>query len=122
MRWLLDQGLPQSATGLLNQSGHDAVHVGHFGMAKASDTEILKLGRDDDRIVVTLDADFHSILVHSREGKPSVVRIREEGLKALEPSEILDRIGKRFERELTKGCLLTYLKGKARIRKIPFSD
>jgi predicted nuclease of predicted toxin-antitoxin system len=122
MRWLLDQGLPQSATGLLNQSGHDAVHVGHFGMAKASDAEILNLGREAYRVVVTLDADFHSLLAHSREGKPSVVRIREEGLKAPELSEILDRIGKRFEAELTEGCLLTYLKGKVRIRKIPFSD
>lgn len=60
----------------------DALHVGDLGMASASDLEILADGREQRRIVVTLDSDFHALLALSGSSKPSVIRIREEGLKA----------------------------------------
>ena len=119
MRWLLDQGLPRGATALLRRLGHDAVHVGDLNLSMASDSEILLRGFEEDRVVATLDADFHAILAQTGAGKPSVVRIREEGLKAGELAEILSRIAGRFETELSKGCLLTYLKATVRIRAIP---
>jgi predicted nuclease of predicted toxin-antitoxin system len=39
-------------------------------------------------IVVTLDADFHAILAVSRASTPSVIRIRMQGLDALEVVEL----------------------------------
>lgn len=119
MRWLLDQGLPRSAVALLSALGDDALHVSSLDMSAAPDTEILAVAAETNRVVVTLDADFHSLMVQSGAGRPSVVRIREEGLKGSSLTAILGLISSRFDKELSAGCLLTYSKGKARVRKLP---
>lgn len=67
---------------MLSQRGVDTVHVGEIGMAAAEDAEILVRGRVEQRVVVTLDADFHTLLALSGATLPSVIRIRLEGLKA----------------------------------------
>lgn len=82
MRFLLDQGLPRSTVLHLHHIGIDSVHVGDRGLATASDSTILELGREEDRIVVTLDADFHKLLAISGAAGPSVIRVRIEGLRA----------------------------------------
>ncbi len=60
--------------------GWDAVHTGDIGMASASDHAILEYARTYDRIIITLDADFHTILALSNAKNPSVVRLRLQGL------------------------------------------
>lgn len=70
MRFLLDQGLPRGAARLLVEAGHDAVHVGDLRMAAAADEMILRFGDRDDRVVVTLDADFHMLLANSGAAGP----------------------------------------------------
>lgn len=82
MKLLLDQGLPRTAVDLLRAVGIDAVHVGDIGYATAEDATILQLARDEQRVVVTLDADFREMLALSGAAAPSVIRIRVEGLRA----------------------------------------
>jgi len=79
---LLDQGLPRTAAGLLREIGRDVQHVSERGMSQAEDVAIIEVARQEERIVVTLDADFHALLAVSGAQKPSVLRIRMEGLKA----------------------------------------
>jgi predicted nuclease of predicted toxin-antitoxin system len=79
MKLLLDQGLPRTAASLLRSHGIDAVHTGEIGLATADDPTLLRLARQQDRIVVTLDADFHALLALSGADKPSVIRLRIEG-------------------------------------------
>lgn len=83
MKLLLDQGLPRSAVGRLRELGVEAVHVGEIGMSGAQDTLILEHARHHGYAVVTLDADFHSILAEQQASEPSVVRLRIEGLKRI---------------------------------------
>jgi predicted nuclease of predicted toxin-antitoxin system len=82
MRLLLDQGLPHSAVLHLKNADIEVAHVGDRGLATASDSKILDFGRQEGRIVVTLDADFHALLALSGATGPSVIRIRIEGLRA----------------------------------------
>ena len=119
MRWLLDTGLPRSATAILNDAQENAIHVGDLGMAKASDTIILNHASDENRIIVTLDADFHALLALTGESKPSVIRIREEGLKAAPLTALLLQIGKKFKNEPESGCVMTFVGGKIRYRALP---
>jgi predicted nuclease of predicted toxin-antitoxin system len=119
MRWLLDQGLPCSSADLLRSQGLDAIHVSEIGMARASDMEIIQLAEQDDRVVVTLDADFHAILANSGKGKPSVIRIRKEGLKAPEICQMVLQVHKRFAASLLAGCVMTVTSDKARVRMLP---
>lgn len=75
-RLLLDQGLPRSSVAKLRDAGVDAVHAGDVGLSRATDSEILQYAVENDRVVVTLDADFHTMLALQEASSPSVVRIR----------------------------------------------
>ncbi len=122
MRWLLDQGLPRSAASELNRSGHDAVHVSDIQMAQSADSQILACGLVEKRIVVTLDADFHALLAISGADKPSVIRIREEGLKAPALAALLIRIAAQFASELESGCMMSFSNEKIRTRALPLQS
>ena len=67
MKLLLDQGLPLfSAAALLRDAGIDTVHVGEIRMSEAEDAEIIQRAREEERVVATLDADFHTLLALNR--------------------------------------------------------
>jgi predicted nuclease of predicted toxin-antitoxin system len=51
-------------------------------MHRAEDAEILPFSRDDSRVCVTLDHDFHAHLAVTGHGRPSVVLLRVQGLDA----------------------------------------
>lgn len=81
MRFFLDQGMPRSTVDELLDRGFEAEHVGQLGMARALDEEILEAASNRDAVVVTLDADFHTLLATANATTPSVIRMRIEGLK-----------------------------------------
>ena len=117
MRWLLDQGVPRSASARLKDCSEDAIHVGDLGMAAASDAAIIEHALQEDRIIVT--PDFHALIATSGAAKPTVIRIREEGLKGDAVAELVLRIARRFPVDLEAGCLVTYSNGKVRLRGLP---
>ena len=119
MKLLLDQGLPRSAAPLLSQRGVDTFHVGEIGMATAEDAEILARGRAEQRIIVTLDADFHALLVLSGATSPPVVRIRLEGLKADGLVAVLEQVLVEWGEELELGAVVTVDQRRIRMRRLP---
>jgi predicted nuclease of predicted toxin-antitoxin system len=52
------------------------VHVAARGRARASDQEIIAWARDEERTIVTLDADFARILATGGSAEPSPVWLR----------------------------------------------
>lgn len=119
MRWLLDQGLPLSAADLLRSVGEDAVHVGEIGMSRAADELILRHASMENRVVVTLDADFHALLALSGAKGPSVIRIRVEGLTARPASELILKVGRQFESQLLEGFVISCDVESVRLRGLP---
>jgi predicted nuclease of predicted toxin-antitoxin system len=119
MMLLLDQGLPRSAAILLREGGIDAVHIGEIGLAAAEDKAIIERGRAESRVVVTLDADFHLLLALSGASSPSVIRIRIEGLRGEEVSELIRIILTEWGEALDAGAMLTVQPGRIRLRQLP---
>src|SRR5260370_28166190 len=119
MRLLLDQGLPRSAILHLKNAGIEAVHVGDRGLATASDSKILDFGRQEDRVVVTLDADFHALLALSGVTGPSVIRIRIEGLRAEGLARLLVDVLKLCKDDVMKGAVVSVTECDVSIRKLP---
>ena len=76
MRLLLDNNLSPRLVDVLAQDGWDVVHVGSLGLRAASDRVVLQTARDDDRILVSADTDFGTLLAASHEPGPSVVLVR----------------------------------------------
>lgn len=121
IRVLLDQGLPRSAANLLRSLNWDAQHVGERGMSRAEDATILEVARQEGRIVVTLDADFHALLAISAAEGPSVLRIRMEGLKADAIAALVERVFASVGRDLACGALVTVQEGKVRVKRLPIT-
>jgi predicted nuclease of predicted toxin-antitoxin system len=119
MKLLLDQGLPRSAAALLRQAGIDAAHVGEIGHSSSDDATILQVGRDAGAVVVTLDADFHSLLALSAATSPSVIRVRIEGLRGPSLAELLQQVLSRCGKDLRDGAMVTVQAGRIRIRLLP---
>ncbi|MEZ4706165.1 MAG: DUF5615 family PIN-like protein [Caldilineaceae bacterium] len=119
MKLLLDQGLPRSSATLLRDAGIDAVHTGDIGYETADDAEILSLAGFENRIVVTLDSDFHALLALSGASSPSVIRIRIERLRANACAELLILLLNDWQDELESGAMLTVQPGRVRIHHLP---
>ena len=119
IRFLLDQGLPRSSASLLRQAGIDTMHVAEIGMSRATDAEILQQARAEDRVVVTLDADFHALLALSGESEPSVIRIRIEGLRAESVAILVQTIIARCSDDILAGSVVTVQRGRLRVRRLP---
>ena len=118
---LLDQGLPRTTASLLRERGWDVQHVSERGMSTAEDASIIALARQEQRMVVTLDADFHTLLAVSGANDPSVLRIRVEGLKSDQVAELVERVLALASDEIQQGAMITLAEGKMRIKLLPIA-
>jgi predicted nuclease of predicted toxin-antitoxin system len=88
-------------------------------MSKAADEEILKASLEKGAVVVTLDADFHTILAVSGASGPSVIRIRLQGLGASEVAGLADDVIAEFETDLNDGSMITVKAHKTTCHRLP---
>jgi predicted nuclease of predicted toxin-antitoxin system len=119
MRLVLDQGIPRDAAAGPRSLGHECLHVGEIGMSKAADDEIVAWSMARNAMVVTLDADFHTILAVSGASGPSVIRLRIQGLGASEVVEIVQNVLAGFEADLKRGSLVTVKAHKITCHRLP---
>lgn len=119
IRLLLDQGLPRSSVDFLPSSGWDVIHACQCGLATASDEQILQYARTDDRVICTLDADFHTLLAVSGAAGPSVVRIRREGMRGSELASLLERVWSEVSASIERGAVVTVTESAIRLRRLP---
>jgi predicted nuclease of predicted toxin-antitoxin system len=122
MKILLDEGLPRRAAELLRDRGIDAVHVTEIADASTADAVILEIAREEQRIVVTLDADFHAILAVQDAVTPSVIRIRREGLSAEDVCDLLVHLLRDHKEALRAGVALSVRAHLVGIRTLPLTS
>lgn len=76
MNFLIDSSLSPAVAETLRQAGHDAVHVRHYGIHKAEDEIIFDRAAQEDRVVVSADTQFATVLSLRHAAKPSVIVFR----------------------------------------------
>jgi len=106
----------------LRTSGYDAVHWSEVGSAEATDEDIANWARTEDRIVLTSDLDFGSLLAATRANSPSVVQLRSAILR---PSIVGDAVCGALaisRSDLLEGAFLTFDGNRARLKKLPFVE
>jgi len=119
-RLLLDQGLPRSTAKALEAIAEwDVVHVGERGLSRATDAEILDCARREQRVCVTLDADFHALLALSGAKAPSTIRVRIDGLGAEALATLLMQVWPQVASALAHGAAVTITPRSVRVRRLP---
>ena len=85
MKFLIDNALSPKLAALLVEAGHDAVHVRAVGLARAEDPEVLRHAALEERVLVSADTDFSTILALRSQAKPSFILFR--GAQERRPEE-----------------------------------
>lgn len=121
MRLLIDQNRSPRLAAILRDHGHDAVHTLELGLERAEDVDLLLLAEREDRIIVSADTDFGTLLALSGGTRPSVILFRSRNaLTADQHAEpILDNLDD-ITPDLVEGAVIVISDDRIRIRRLPF--
>lgn len=120
MRFLLDNNLSPKLGDLLRLAGHDVVHVRDIGMRSATDTAVIDTARADDRVLISADTDFGTLLARSHATTPPFLLLRRaSGRRAVELVEIILSNFNVVDADLEAGAIVVLGETTLRIRKLP---
>ncbi len=119
LRFLIDMNLSSKTVTNLQQQGWDVLRVSQVLPMDAEDSEILEFARQHNRVIITQDLDFSSLLALGGYEKPSLITLR---LFIPDPEivtrKLLDSMP-HIEDRLAEGCAVTIDDRKVLVRRLP---
>ena len=122
MKFLVDQAIPPSVANGLRDAGHDAIHTRDADLARASDAAIFDRAAEEDRVIVSMDTDFGTLLALRDAVRPSVVLFRRmEDRRANALLALLVANLSAVEADLTGGAIVVIEPRRVRVRRLPIA-
>ena len=120
MKFLIDQNRSPRLALLLRRSGHDAVHTLELGLERSEDEELLQVAIAENRIVVSGDTDFGTLLADTNQHAPSVILFRgRHHRSADQQAELILTHLDNLQPDLDHGAIIVITDQRIRIRRLP---
>lgn len=122
MRLLLDVSISSKLVEPLTQLGHEVEAWASIGADNAPDHVILEHAASNDRIIVTHDLDFGTLLAASGARTPSVIQFRTEDVRPLAMVPLVQRALEQFRAELAEGALIVVHEHRTKAAILPLKS
>jgi len=122
VRLLLDECLSQRLVPLLEEAGHDVIHVVDNGLGGRVDDDVLESARTEGRVLVSSDTDFGELLARGDAALPSLILFR-QGNRAPEhqAATLLGNL-EQVADDLDAGAIVVFTNDNIRIRRLPIQN
>jgi predicted nuclease of predicted toxin-antitoxin system len=120
VRFLIDNNLSPDLAEILRAAGHDVVHLREIGLQAATDDVVLARARTEERVLVSADTDFGTLLARSGAKSPSVLLMRRlVGRRAAEQAATILANLPATSADLEDGAVVVLTDEWVRIRRLP---
>jgi len=123
MKFLIDNSLSPIVAAGLAQAGYDAIHVRDYELQSALDETIFARAAQEDRILISGDTAFATILALRREKRPAVILFRRQMQRRPEQQlSLLLLNSPALRADLDSGAIAVFDKDRIRVRSLPVAE
>lgn len=119
MKFLIDNALSPEVAALLTAGGHDAVHVRSLKLHTVKDEVVFEAAIDQERVLVSADTDFGTMLTMRQQTRPSVILLR-HGVprRPTEQAALLLANLSAIAADLEAGAIVVFRGDRIRVRRL----
>lgn len=116
MKFLADQDVYAGTIRFVSGAGHDVVSAAQLNLARAKDSELLRIAHEQGRIFITRDRDFGGLVFVEGQG-PGVVYLRILPSTQIAVHAELERVLARYSEQELRSSFVVVEPGRHRIRR-----